>query len=52
MSVIDPLARHLEHFVYDRVCALSELLGADRGGSPAPDKLASPDASESRPYRR
>src|SRR3954470_8585346 len=37
MSVIDPLARHLEHFVYGRVCALSDLLHPDRGGSTVPN---------------
>lgn len=42
MSFIDPLARSLEHFVYDRICALSALLSAERGASPGPDTLASP----------
>ena len=53
MSVIDPLARHLEHFVYGRVCALSDLLHPDRGGSTVPNELASALAeSQSRPDRR
>src|SRR5207302_3148461 len=42
MSLIDPLARRLEHFVYDRVCALCELAPPDNGGSTGPDSLASP----------
>ena len=31
MNFIDPLVRRLEHFVYERVCALSELSRPDRG---------------------
>ena len=42
MSLIDPLTRTLEHFIYDRVCALSELSRPQREGAPGPDDLASP----------
>jgi hypothetical protein len=42
MSFIDPLARQLERFIYDRVCALSGLARADHGGSGFRDVLASP----------
>ena len=53
MSLIDPLARRLEHFVYDRVCALCELAPPDNGVSTGPDSLASPlDGSQERPNRR
>lgn len=55
MSFIDPLARRLEHFVYGRICALSELAPPDRGGSTAQDDLATPlDGSDAstRPHRR
>jgi len=53
MSLIDPLARSIERFVYQRVCALSELAPSDRGGFTGPDNLASPlDGNESTPRRR
>ena len=53
MSFIDPLAQRLERFVYERVCALSELAPADRGGSTGPDSLASPlDGNEPNASRR
>ena len=53
MSFIDPLARSIERFVYERVCALSEWAPPDLGGSAGPDSLASPlDGSEQRPDRR
>jgi hypothetical protein len=46
MSFISPLARQLERFVYERVCALSELAPRDAGGAGGRDALASPvDAS-------
>jgi hypothetical protein len=41
MSFIDPLARSLERFVYDRVCALSNLAPADKGHATGRDDLAS-----------
>lgn len=53
MSLIDPLARRLEHFVYERICALSELSKTDRGGSPGLDELATPvDGPPRAPTRR
>jgi len=53
MSFIDPLARSIERFVYERVCALSELVSTDHGGIVGPDTLASPlDGNESHPRRR
>jgi len=42
MSFIDPLARRLEHFIYDRVCALSELSRPQRGHVTVSDELATP----------
>lgn len=52
MAFIDPLARQLEHFIYERVCALSELVRSDRGGAGFRDSLASPfDSSEARANR-
>jgi hypothetical protein len=51
VSLIDPLARRVERFVYDGICALSDLAPRDRGGSAGPDALASPlDGNE--PNRR
>jgi len=53
MSFLD-LARSIEHFVYDRVCALSELAPPDRGGATGPDALASPfdrPHEDARPHR-
>jgi len=53
MSFIDPLARRLEHFVYERVCALSELSKTERGSSPGLAELAAPlDGSRPGPRRR
>jgi hypothetical protein len=53
MSLIDPLARSLERFVYDRVCALCNLAPADMSHATGPDSLATPlDGSQSRPRRR
>jgi hypothetical protein len=53
MSLLDPLALRIERFVYDRVCALSELAPPDRGVPTGPDSLASPlDGSEFHPTRR
>ena len=53
MALIDPLARQLEHFIYERVCALSELVRPDRGGAGFRDSLASPfDTSEARTDRK
>ena len=50
MSFINPLARQLERFIYERVCALSDYAPADRGGAGVPDSLASPcDGSKPRP---
>ena len=52
MSFLDPLALRIERFVYERVCALSELVPPDRGGAAGPDTLASPfDGSEFHPTR-
>ena len=42
MSLLDPFARNLEHFVYARVCALSSLAPRDRSAATDPDTLASP----------
>ena len=42
MSFIDPLARQLERFVYERVCALSDFGRRDAGGAGGRDSLASP----------
>jgi hypothetical protein len=42
MSLIDPLARTLEHFVYDRLCALCSLAPTDRGHATGRDALATP----------
>ena len=53
MSFLDPLARRIEHFVYERLCALSELAPSDRGGFAGADSLASPlDGNEPHPRRR
>ena len=46
MSLIHPLARRLEYFVYERVCALSELSRPDRGYAAVSDELATPFAPE------
>ena len=52
MTFIDPLARQLERFIYERVCALSEHAPTDRGGSTGRDSLASPlDCAEPRATR-
>lgn len=42
MSLIDPLARHLEHFIYDRLCALSELSRPSRGSATISHDVAMP----------
>lgn len=42
MSFIDPLARQLERFIYERVSALSELAPHDGGSLGPRDALASP----------
>jgi len=53
MSFLDPLARSIEHFVYDRLCALSALAPADKGHATGPDALASPlDGNKPRLLRR
>lgn len=53
MSLIDPLTRTLEHFIYDRVCALSELSRPHREGAPRPQELASPsDGTDLQTNRR
>lgn len=53
MTFIDPLARQLERFIYERVCALSDYAPADRGGAGGRDPLASPcDGSESHANNR
>ena len=53
MSFLDPLARRIERFVYDRVCALSELAPADTTHATGRDALASPlDGNESITSRR
>jgi len=53
MSFIDPLARTLERFVYERVCALSDLAPPDRGVPTGRDALASPlDGRKSRIHDR
>jgi len=53
MSFLDPLARSIEHFVYDRLCALSALAPSDKSHATGPDALASPlDGSKPHPRRR
>ena len=52
MSFLDPLARSIEHFVYDRICALSELAPPDRGAIAGPDALATPLQKKTRRSRR
>jgi hypothetical protein len=53
VSFIDPLARSIERFVYDRVCALSDLARPDSGGGTGADSLASPlEGPKSRRSRR
>ena len=42
MSLLDPITRTLEHFVYERVCALSEFSRSQREDAPGRDDLASP----------
>jgi hypothetical protein len=50
MSLIDPLARSFERFVYERVCALSALAPADKSHATGRDGLASRlDPSDSAP---
>jgi len=49
MSFINPFARQLERFIYERVCALSDYAPTDRGGAGVRDTLASPcDGSKPR----
>jgi hypothetical protein len=52
MSFLDPLARSLEHFVYERVCALSVLAPPERGSATERDALATPLAGSTPPRRR
>jgi hypothetical protein len=53
MSFLDPLARSIEHFVYDRLCALSGLAPADKSHATGSDALASPlDGSKPQLLRR
>ena len=42
MSFIDPLARGLERFVYDRVCALCQFAPPDMSHATGADALATP----------
>ena len=51
MSFLDPLARSIEHFVYERICALSELAPPDRGAVTGPDALATPLHEKTLPSR-
>ena len=51
MSFIDPVARSLERFVYDRVCALCNLAPADMSHATGPDALATPLDRNTSPHR-
>jgi hypothetical protein len=50
MTFLNPLARSIERFVYEGICALSGLAPADRTHATGVDSLASPlDGNELHP---